>query len=331
MVVNPFIPEILENIFDHIHTSKALLQCLLVSREWYACAIRHLYYEANLQPNSLPLFQSTISSSTLGGTVTRLVISRKDPQNDIKSSVFIDVAHRCPNLKILTLKRCQGLSNHDLLAALEVCGRNLIRLQLTECLDIAPENLSLIATKCPNLIHLVLTKINPNMIHSMLVVRSPDPNALISPDTLNWVAKSLPHLKRLVLNDCCIWVNDAVIRQAICRLPELRNLGLAACRYMTNEGMRAIGASLKYLEEIELSGNFQLTDEGILALVHGCPSIKKLRCSVPLTMETLRIVAASLPALRRLQLGSEHVQVGVLKEWMPRVKVSFCRLPIPML
>lgn len=84
----------------------------------------------------------------------------------------------------------------------------------------------------------------------------------------------------------------------------LKSLGIAACGWVTDISLEAIGTYCTRLETILLDSEL-IKDKGVVAVAGGCPSLKelKLQC-INVTDEALEFVGSHCLSLQLLALYS---------------------------
>lgn len=91
----------------------------------------------------------------------------------------------------------------------------------------------------------------------------------------------------------------------ILKLTRLEKLILAACNSLTDSLVSKL-EGLKFLESINLEGNSQLGDEGIIPIVEGCKRLTEINLKrVSITGKTLKAVGENLPKLRSILLSGQ--------------------------
>jgi len=124
---------------------------------------------------------------------------------------------------------------------------------------------------------------------------------------LSEVGRRCINLVKLTLRDSVNESNsdmDAVVAQAVMFMPKLKVIGLWKC-HVSNLTLTALGENCHDIRELNLSGNRDITDEGLGALAEGCPLIEKLNLSEcsEITDEGIKTIANFCTSLISLDLS----------------------------
>jgi hypothetical protein len=90
---------------------------------------------------------------------------------------------------------------------------------------------------------------------------------------MHFVATRLPRITQLDVSVCPGLTTDIVYLARHCR--ELKDLNLQACD-VTDDVLTSIGDHCAQLESLNLLSNYQITTNGVLYVVDGCPKLSKL-------------------------------------------------------
>lgn len=295
-----FLPELLEQIFEHVALKNSLHACMLVCRDWHTCAARVLWQKVvfeDAQVNHfekfedfasvfaswtpplhtfrrlLPLcdmgsfhkFQHTADECTDCDHDDSEVLALHAPKLDQDASIVsAQVESYRRGLRYLSLRKVKDNTINEPLAAVARYARHLTHIDMYICDYLADSTVMAFIT--PN-----LTNISFAGCHQ------------ITDTSISLIAQSCPKLVHLDLRACGA-VSDVSISQVAQACPRLRHLNVGRIR----EGRRITFASIKLVAE--------LTDVAVLGLA-GCD----------LTDQCIEVLAhARGSGLERLSVNNCH-------------------------
>lgn len=110
------------------------------------------------------------------------------------------------------------------------------------------------------------------------------------------------------------WLTDVDAALAVCgqHCKNLECVTLQDCFSVSAAGIRAIAQPGNKLWKVVLSGCDQLRDEAVLAVVHGCPQLKKCHCPPQVSSEAIAALANGCPLLEVMYLNDTDADDSVL-------------------
>ncbi|KAF9481818.1 RNI-like protein [Pholiota conissans] len=236
-------PEIMIQIFKHIHSPKELYSVMRVSRTWCQCAVELLWHKPTFAKydtiyKMARLLQKETQTFTYPRFVRRLnFLNHGSELSDDLISVFA----RCDRLERLTLIGCKQLTGHAL-AKLLPNFVNLVAIDLTGVVDTLSDSimgLAKVATR--------LQGINLSSCNKVTDV------GIVS------LAQNCPLLRRVKLSGLSRITDNAVIALAH-GCPMLLEIDLNHCELITDVSVRLIWSNLIHMREMRLSQCSLLTD-----------------------------------------------------------------------
>ncbi|XP_072164329.1 uncharacterized protein [Diadema setosum] len=100
--------------------------------------------------------------------------------------------------------------------------------------------------------------------------------ALVTQRAPKIIVRQCPNLEHLSLKDCGYLVTDHVLIYLMKRLPHLKSLNLCSCSHLTTASLHTIPRHLPHLEVLDVSWVSGLTERDIVAVLEGCPRLRKL-------------------------------------------------------
>ena len=170
--------------------------------------------------------------------------------DDENSSV---IARYLPNLTQLTILGCHNLTDQGLVYLSTL--RNLTHLTISDLNDSMITRAGILALA--NLINLTELR----LVDSILIP--------------NWIEalSSLTNLRRLNLWGSTDMITDAKLPELVNTFPNLTYLGIGLCDGVTDAGLQQL-AELKDLKELDVSGNMEITEDGLNSLRMQLPNLK---------------------------------------------------------
>ncbi|KAJ0989839.1 hypothetical protein J5N97_008195 [Dioscorea zingiberensis] len=251
-------PVLLVNVFRRLSLEDRWRGAMLVCKPWLEAARDPALFEAfdlevffvgfpDVAAWWTPAFQRRVDSmvrlvASCGGPVVRLLRVRHCSDYALEL-----VADRCPNLKILSVKNSQNVTDSSMIKIALGCHM-LTELDISNCYEISYKSLELIGQNCPNLMVLkrnLLNWLDPSQ-HTGIVPdeylnacpQDGDREALV-------IAKFMPKLKHLELRFSKLFINGLVSISEGCKVIE--TLDLFGCANLTSRGLDQASTNLKNL------------------------------------------------------------------------------------
>ncbi|KAL1932096.1 hypothetical protein VTP01DRAFT_9152 [Rhizomucor pusillus] len=290
-----------------------LLKATAVCRKW-----RNLALDGSLwtQIDATP-FYSTIPAEQLlkiavsAGKFLRVINLRGCVQ--VTGHALRTLSDHCPNIQVLQLKDCRGLSTASItcflekahhLRSLDLSGLDSIKnmtlqmvgqltllekLNLGWCRNITGHGMLAVAAGCRRLRYLKLNGCPQ-----------------LEEPTLKALGEGLPELRQLCLASCTT-LNDAALSAFLktTRAP-LSHLNLTNCAHLSDASLRHIAQHCTHLSHLDLAGCVSLTDQGFSYLSPRLRTLEHLDLEdlQQITGVTVRALAAHQTRLRRLCLSN---------------------------
>lgn len=236
-------PEIMIQIFKHIHSPKELYSVMRVSRTWCQCAVELLWHKPTFAKydtiyKMVKLLQKEKQTFTYSRFIRRLnfLSHGSDLMDDL-----IGVFGRCDRLERLTLIGCKHLSG-PALAKLLPHFVNLVAIDLTGVVDTSSESITGLAKVASRLQGINLSgcsKVTDTGIVSL--------------------AESCPLLRRVKLSGLSR-ITDTAVAALAHGCPMLLEIDLNHCELITDVSVRLIWTNLTHMREMRLSHCALLTD-----------------------------------------------------------------------
>lgn len=223
------------------------------------------------------------------------------------------LSDHCPNIQVLQLKDCRGLSTASItcflekahhLRSLDLSGLDSIKnmtlqmvgqltllekLNLGWCRNITGHGMLAVAAGCRRLRYLKLNGCPQ-----------------LEEPTLKALGEGLPELRQLCLASCTT-LNDAALSAFLktTRAP-LSHLNLTNCAHLSDASLRHIAQHCTHLSHLDLAGCVSLTDQGFSYLSPRLRTLEHLDLEdlQQITGVTVRALAAHQTRLRRLCLSN---------------------------
>eukprot|EP00899_Mesostigma_viride_P023985 jgi/Mesvir1/4771/Mv22187-RA.1 len=124
----------------------------------------------------------------------------------------------------------------------------------------------------------------------------------VSDAGLRALAESCPNLTALDVSGCPVYGSGILAVARSC--PRLRRLGMTACKsYDLDSTLVEIARRCPQLEALDVDYS-EVTDEGVAALAHGCPLLRRLVLPKRVTSSSIKEVAQHCPLLEHLGIHS---------------------------
>ncbi|KZV81880.1 RNI-like protein [Exidia glandulosa HHB12029] len=336
-------PELLVHVIAQLDNHRDIRACILVSREWCQCGMRHIWDRPPIrgEDDAQRIFHILETPDTLFPYATFVHRLNLRPVYKTLTDNDIDRVGLCVNLERLTLAGCGNLSsdalirlftrlpklasisaqevleiNDAVLLAIARSCRGLQGLDITGCHSVTDEGVTALAKACPSFLRIKLA-----------AVRS------LTDSSLSALAL---HCRKLCEVDVmvCHNVTDDGVRSLWNCLPRLRDLRLSGCVLV---GPAAFPSSpttplplaerkLTALRELQLVACAHITDDTIAGIVAHAPLLRQLelsRCTL-LTDSALISISKLGPRLHDLHLTSvtsiTDDAVGELVKCCPNIK-----------
>ncbi|KAF9569089.1 RNI-like protein [Agrocybe pediades] len=241
-------PEIMIQIFKHLHSSKDLFNVMHVSRTWCQCSVELLWHKP-----SFPKYD----------TIHKMAAILRQDASTFAYPTFVR------RLNFLT----HGAELIDeLLAVFARCER-LERLTLIGCKRITGEALANILPKFPHLVAIDLTGVTETTSDSIIglaavATRLQGINLSgcdkVTDSGIIALSESCPLLRRVKLSGLSLLTDDSVVALAK-GCPMLLEIDLNHCALVTDHSIRFIWTHLTHMREMRLSHCPLLTDAGFPA------------------------------------------------------------------
>lgn len=243
------------------------------------------------------------------------------------------IAESCPHIEQLCLHGAYRLTNaslcdfahtHPHLKTLEVAWINRFTQEFTRTL----------ASECVELNHLQIAnceQVDDKVIEPVgnltnllsLHIENPSPN-FSDQGVINALEGSMHCIRKVSLINCDK-VTDAVLR-LLAQCPELTDVCVDGCPLLTDAGLTDFATSpvlAKNIRRVSVSGCYELSDEGIVALARSCKDLTRLVMpSLPkITSDSLLALSETLAQIEELDVSwCRHVDDEMLDMFLERQK-----------
>lgn len=309
-------PELLIHILRHLHASRDLFHCLVVSREWCQCSVELLWHKPVFTKYETLAKMTRLLASPVQSFDYALFIRRLNFLSlgkFLKDDPFATIAN-CTRLERLTLVHCDHLTSATLtsvlpsfptLVAVDLSGvsstpdgavvglassaRRLQGINLTGCKQVSDAGILSLAENCPLLRRVKLSGL-----------------ARITDDPISALAKACPLLLEIDLNNCVL-ITDTSIRDLWTYSTHMREMRLSHCVELTDaafpshisqdDGTNPFAASsqarhrvvhdddlppliiqrsFEHLRMLDLTACALVTDDAISGIISHAPKIRNL-------------------------------------------------------
>lgn len=309
-------PEILIHIFKHLHSTRDIHSCLLVSRNWCECSVELLWHKPGFSKlltfiKMMRVLARSDQTFTYARFIRRLnfLFLGKDLSNTLFSRLS-----QCVRLERLTLVNCSAISDDALTHVLISCP-NLVAIDLTGVAETTDRAIIALASTCKRLQGINLggcKEVTENGIFALAancpLLRRVKLSSIeaITDDAVSALAKSCPLLLEIDLNGCkCI--SDVSVRDLWTYSLHMREMRLAQCTQLTDFAFPSVvkevlptsgvnpfpSAGTKeptkdalpplllsrpfdHLRMLDLTSCSKLTDDAIEGIVSNSPKIRNL-------------------------------------------------------
>lgn len=202
----------------------------------------------------------------------------------LRRSVLLKVGSSCPNLRTLDLRRCQHVTNQIVRNVLELCTQ-LEMLRVDGCAKIS-DSAFISKTVLPGLLSLrelslgECSQISSGGLTDHIITGAPQLKilglAFCDCVVTNSVATKLLYdcnLESLDLSFCS-QITDAPFHEGR-NLESLRHVNLTQVS-VTDVAIQLLASQAPLLEELDAGYSLKLTDASVLAVVDGCPQLRRI-------------------------------------------------------
>ena len=236
-------PEIMIQIFKHLHSPKDLYAVIRVSRTWCQCAVELLWHKPTFAKydtiyKMARLLRKERQTFTYPRFIRRLNFLNHGP--DLTDDLLSGFA-RCDRLERLTLIGCKHHSG-EALARILPNFSNLVAIDLTGVVRTSSESIIGLAKVASRLQGINLSSCNK-----------------VTDDGIVALANSCPLLRRVKLSGLTM-LTDSSVSALAQRCPMLLEIDLNHCGHITDASVRLIWTHLTHMREMRLSHCSLLTD-----------------------------------------------------------------------
>ncbi|KAF8969451.1 hypothetical protein BDZ97DRAFT_1653835 [Flammula alnicola] len=236
-------PEIMIQIFKHLHSSRDLFAVMRVSRTWCQCAVELLWHKPSF-PKYHTIYQMAklLRKEKLTFTYSRFIrrLNFLNHGSDLRDEL-VSVFARCDRLERLTLIGCKHLTG-DILAKILPSFSSLVAIDLTGVVNTSSESIIGLATVATRLQGINLSGCDK-----------------VTDSGIIALASSCPLLRRVKLSGLTLLTDSAVSALAE-GCPMLLEIDLNHCEVITDVSVRLIWTHLIHMREMRLSHCSLLTD-----------------------------------------------------------------------
>lgn len=236
-------PEIMIQIFKHLHSPKDLFAVMRVSRTWCQCSVELLWHKPSFPKyDTIHKMASLIRKEKQTFTYSRFIrrLNFLNHGGDLMDDL-ISVFARCDRLERLTLIGCKLITGEALTQILPSFP-NLVAIDLTGVVNTSSEAIIGLASVATRLQGINLSGCN-NVTDSGIVA----------------LAQSCPLLRRVKLSGLTL-LTDASVSALAQGCPMLLEIDLNHCELISDVSVRLIWTLLVHMREMRLSHCSLLTD-----------------------------------------------------------------------
>lgn len=233
-----------------------------------------------LDPNPLDKKSFSLACKAFYGIESR----HRKALKPLRSEHLITVLKRYPHLEHLDLSLCPRITDNSLTIISVLCKSTLRSIDLSQSRFFSHVGLWNLATNCSGLVEIDLSNATElrdagaaaiaeaKNLERLWLARC----KLITDMGIGCIAVGCKKLRSISLK-WCLGVGDLGVGLIAVKCKQIRHLDLSYLP-ITNKCLPCI-LQLQYLEDLILVGCFSIDDDSLVALKHGCKSLKKLDMS----------------------------------------------------
>jgi hypothetical protein len=120
----------------------------------------------------------------------------------------------------------------------------------------------------------------------------------------------------------CLMVDDVMVEKLLQTCLQLQRLEIRNCRKLTDESLESLIRGAPHLIHINLGGNFNMTENGIIRFVEKHPNRQKLLSlnisGLPISEQTLHSLTANCLSLKSLGIGYALITEAMVRNFLEK-------------